>query len=262
MTWQDFQIRYLRSSFDLAAFDLSNEEGPPDPLAYLGHWFLASANHNPSPPAPEGWLGYAIEVHQKILCRGLQSFPQLEIEEAIRDCFFSDRDFTPREQSPEMWTAARPLQERRKAVVELSQSVPLPGEAFNPLDPENPQNELRLLELLYRIGGPQIGAFLHPQVPLDLFSDSLSFGSQRADFVLVLPNGTGLVIEPGDHGADQQLRDEQRDKYFADHLKYKTLRPTNQEIDDPAFQSTLRDALVEIGEEFGGGFEEFGLNVN
>lgn len=247
MTWQDFQIRYLRSSSDLAAFDLSNEDGPPDSLAHLGHWLLASPSHNPSPTAPEGWLGYAVEVHQKILCRGLQSFPQLEIEEAIRDCFFSDQDFTPRDQVPEMWTAARALQERRKAFIAISQAVQLPGEAFNPLDPENPQNELRLLRLLYRIAGPQIGAFLHPQVPLDLFSDSLSFGSQRADFVLVLPNGTGLVIEPGDHGADQQLRDEQRDKYFADHLGYKTLRPTNQEIDDPAFESTLRDALVEIG---------------
>jgi superfamily II DNA/RNA helicase len=246
VNWQDYRIRYLISSSDLAAFDLNDDDSEPDPLAYLAHWLAASPSHNLTPGTPQGWLGFAAEVHYKILSRGRKAFPQWEIEETIRDCFFSASDFTQQVQSPEMWTASRPLQERRKAFIEIGREVPVPCDSFNPLDPENPQNEMRLLRLLYRVAGYQIGAFLHPQVPLDLFSDSLSFGSQRADFVLTLPNGKGLVLEPGDHGSEQELRDTQRDKYFSDHLGYKTLRPTNNEIDDPSFELTLRDALSEI----------------
>ena len=217
MNWSDFQLSYRKSSFELAAFQLPDEDEERDRFRDLGYWALATSPPSKNARLVDNWLSYSAEVHSKILCRGIQTFPQIEIEDSIRRCFFLEGDFIEPDVPSEIgWVADKSLQERRASFVEFGMAVPMPAPEFNSLDPENPQNERRLLEMLFDIAGTTVGAFVHSQVPLDELFASDAFSSQRADIVLALPNGKGLVLEPGDHGGNQRLRDEQRDRRFTE----------------------------------------------
>ena len=119
-----------------------------------------------------------------------------------------------------------------------------------PLDPENPDNERRLLEQMVEVWGPGCLGYLETQADLPSFlgmDASDGFGSQRADFVLTLPNGRGLVIEPGDHGAAEEPRDRARDEAFRKQRGFQTIRPRNNEIGTAKLSQELRDHAERLG---------------
>jgi hypothetical protein len=250
MNWSDFQISYRRSGCDLAAFKPPDDDLCPDNCRSLGFWLVARplGSARAAPPL-DNWLRFSAEVHSKILRRGIQAIPQLEIEEALRGIFFNPVDLPETGIPAEIgWQAVDSLEGRRRAFRAFGCELPLPGPGFNPLDPGQPGNENRLLELLCELAGPGICAFVHTQVPLDGLFATTEFAAQRADFVIALPNGKGLVIEPGDHGDPERLRDEQRDRKFAEPpLGFETLRPANLDIATPGFRRTLAEALERIG---------------
>jgi hypothetical protein len=118
-----------------------------------------------------------------------------------------------------------------------------------PLDPDHSENERRLLHQLVDIFGYRLINCLHPQVRLDNIldlNDAPSFFEQRGDFLITLPNGKALLIEPGDHDtADQQHLDHQRDKAF-NKIGISTLRPRNTEIGSENLASTIRKEIQRL----------------
>lgn len=117
-------------------------------------------------------------------------------------------------------------------------------------DPEHPENEKILFEKLIERYGTGIAHCLWTQ--LDLASvlppeTGKNFLGQRADFVLVFPNGAGLVIEPGDHDDAAQVRlDKLRDQAF-ENIGFTTLRPRNTEIHSERLYAKIDAWLRESG---------------
>ena len=207
MNWSDFEIEYKKSGSEMAAFGFVDAEDQCDQFGHLGWWLTATQNKENDAPPAENWQRFVCEVHAKLLQRGTQTPPQIEIEAALQQSFFDNSDFIESDSPANIGTiASDALIERRRSFASFGSEPSLPKEHFNPLDPDHPQDEARLLELLFELAGPRVGAFLHTQVPLQELFGSSDFSSQRGDFVLTLPNGIGVVIEPGDHQADQITR--------------------------------------------------------
>lgn len=116
-------------------------------------------------------------------------------------------------------------------------------------DPEHPENERRLFSNLISRFGSRIAHCTYPQAELDTIlprQQAKAFLAQRADFVLAFPNGTGLVLEPGDHDdAAQVLLDIQRDDVFKEK-GFETLRPRNDDIEGESLYAEIRDRIERL----------------
>ncbi|MCF7853762.1 MAG: DEAD/DEAH box helicase [Candidatus Pacebacteria bacterium] len=110
-------------------------------------------------------------------------------------------------------------------------------------DPEHPENERELFRRLVDRFGRRLAHYVTPQFNLSdiLVDGEAGFLGQRGDFLLSFPNGKSLILEPGDHGEDQHIRDAQRDAAFQEQ-GIRTLRPQNQEIfNDPLYDEIHRE---------------------
>lgn len=116
-------------------------------------------------------------------------------------------------------------------------------------DPEHPDNERQLFSRLINTFGSRIAHFTYPQIQLSEILTSGpadAFMAQRADFVLNFPNGSGLILEPGDHDDPNQISlDRRRDAEFT-KIGIQTLRPRNTEIGHSDTYRQIREHLKEI----------------
>ena len=82
-------------------------------------------------------------------------------------------------------------------------------------DPGHPENERAFFARLVSVFGPRFAHLVTPQVEIDLVlprEHAPPFSAQRLDFLVSLPNGRGLILEPGDHDTSAEIaRDRQRD---------------------------------------------------
>ncbi|GEM_PF-897700 len=259
LTWNDFDVELRQSSYEPATFVEWDAPAVPSPFDLLHYWFLAQDKKQSLPKQTSDWLSFSAAAHTKLLRRGIRTFPQDEIGGAILALYSADivsyvtnDDQENLRDSPE--TANRDaeltkLRSARSSFTSFTSKFNHTPDYFNPLDPDNPQNEAKLLNVLTELAGERIQAFTHCQFPLDkLMPDGhQKFSSQRADFVIMLPNGKGLVLEPGDHDQTQNALDTMRDQAFIEHFGFKTLRPANKDIETNVFRNELQSLLDEIG---------------
>ena len=202
-------------------------------------------------PLPSDDALFAFDLFDKALRRGSLPFPSYEIERRIVNVYGRRFGLEEDERAPASIryrydsSLRAAYEEFRELADDWNGDI-----AAVAVDPEHPDNERRLLQKLVAEFGGKIINFLYPQASLtDVLPRDMAdeFTGQRADFLIVFPNGRGLVLEPGDHeGADQKGRDTSRDKAFAD-LGFSTLRPRNRQLDAPALYASIRTKFNELG---------------
>ena len=258
MNWTEFRKHYRKSSVQPQLFSVCDKAigGSEKKLASLHCWIMAEPfgrRGSVRRSADLEWGIFAADVHQKILHRGRLTFPQVEVEEAIleflpvqeRGSLKNPKNSIELEPGPEL------IQRWQDFTIPALAETRFPSD-YNPFDPEHPDNEAVLYDVLRDIGGDEILSVVHTQVGIDQFlpeGTAGAFSAQRADFIIVLPSGQGLVLEPGDHGDSEELRDRQRDRAFKEAFGFETLRPTNAEITSDRFREELKSHLGRIGVE-------------
>jgi hypothetical protein len=191
------------------------------------------------------------DVIEKILCRGRMPFPDYEIERRLVALFgpaWGMHELPHADHGSVRYTYGEDLVKFYNYFADFLD--PWDGDlAAIPLDSDHPENERRLLRQLVDIFGYKIVNCLYPQVKLDSILDpeeAPSFSGQAGDFLISLPNGKGLLIEPGDHyEADQQYLDEQRDAAFQ-NIGITTLRPLNSQIGSEALANEIRSEIYRL----------------
>jgi len=117
-------------------------------------------------------------------------------------------------------------------------------------DPENPKNERELFRQLLNRFGAKLANCTEPQADIATIlneRDAAAFTAQRADFLFSFPNGSRLLLEPGDHDDARQITlDRRRDSAF-EKIGIKTLRPRNSEIEASQLYEDLQRHLDETG---------------
>jgi len=116
-------------------------------------------------------------------------------------------------------------------------------------DPEHPENEREVFRRLLARFGPRIAHCITPQADISTLlpaNQAAAFMAQRADLLLTFPNGRSFLVEPGDHGPVNQMRDNQRDDAFR-RIGIETLRPRNEEIRTPALYDQIARMLTQLG---------------
>ena len=125
----------------------------------------------------------------------------------------------------------------------------------NPLevtfDPEHPENERELFSRLIDRFGSQVAHCIETQADIAATLDTkeaASFTAQRADFLISFPNGSRLILEPGDHDDAAQINlDKRRDAAFK-KIGVDTLRFRNCEIADSGLAERRRKKECRIAE--------------
>lgn len=248
-TWVDFGLTFHASSYQPAALSDVVPADHASEFLNLDKWICATRNLVLASRPDDPWVRYSRNLHLKLLRRGVSTFPQVEIGEEILDWMESSKpDFRAFTNDVPSDGAAIHLEEGAggRAPFAPPRPIQIEREGFNPYDPEHPANESRLVRAILVRFGERLAAYLFPQVPLDAVLGP-DFVGQRADFVVALPNGKGFVLEPGDHGEADRLRDDARDQAFFNVLGFPTLRPRNQEIESALFLEDVAKKLEEIG---------------
>lgn len=202
---------------------------------------------------PNADLQFISAIYKKILFRGLRAFMQSEVEELLFQLF--TKKLRPSRNEDELhcvsYRTPDGLASRYFEMTALGSALALPDmHKQNPFDPDNPKNEFQLYKQLIEVAGERIAGFVYPQCPLDELlppEKARSFLSQRLDFLIVLPNGRGVILEPGDHGDNEAERDLEREQVCRKHLGFETLRIANDEIGSAKTSERIREALKDIG---------------
>lgn len=194
---------------------------------------------------------FLYDILNKILHRGSLTFPAYGIEKQIIETYgeqfgiqeksYSTRgsiSYTYHQQFPDVYRQFSDL-------LDAWHGSPHDIE----FDPEHPKNERRLFSNLINHFGSRIANCTYPQAQLDtILPHQLAkrFLSQRADFLLAFPNGTGLVLEPGDHDdVTQKPLDDKRDSAFKEN-GIETLRPRNDDIEGESLYAGIRDKIERL----------------
>ena len=193
------------------------------------------------------------DIISKLLCRGSTPFADFEIERLLVETFgppWRLHEAAATGRGPIRYTH---LPEFTEAVNRFSSFLEswdgIPDDIPVHPEPGKQHNERALLEQLLGVFGNRLPNVLYTQVPLGriLKRDvAAAFTKQRADFLIYLPNGNGIVIEPGDHDPEQQVLDDDRDAAF-ESLGIPTLRPQNNEIGSDKLSGELYRAVAEAG---------------
>jgi hypothetical protein len=248
------KIDYLHGSADWSCFLSDFEDAPlsSEPLSSLNYYTMERrepANKNAKYPKPLK-IG---EVYKKLIFRGTRAYLQPEVEEMLFDL---------------LPLKSRPLRNEKighsvayitpKRTLETYQGIQAVGRAtqpvdtsqYNPFDPDNPKNERVFYEQLIAVGGATLAGYIYPQCPLDRLlppQAAKSYKSQRLDFLVMLPNGKGIIFEPGDHGKDEESRDKNRDDVCLKELGLETIRFENHVIGTLECIKIIKNALRRIG---------------
>ncbi len=201
-------------------------------------------------PASDHLLLY--DLIQKALVRGHSPFTSYAVERQLIAAYGASVGLAVCSEEPGTpldYAVSQPLIATYNAFADFLS--PWQGDVDSvPLDPDNPQNEKRLLCHLKDRLGDRILHCLFPQFELSaLLGDRQgdAFLGQRGDFLIALPNGKALILEPGNHDtADEQVRDGQRDRAMAS-LQIETLRCRNEMISSAFVQAEVVPRLDRLG---------------
>jgi len=235
-----------RASSELSLFNSPEFNNPG--FRSLGFWGW-EYRHDDSIPGDDAGLKLVHDVIFKSLHRGDLTFPSYDVEAAIVGMY--GEPFAIKEKdsgsisyasSPELIRAYNGFRSFTDARISSIEAMTF--------DPQNPANEKRLFEGLVKRFGKAISGYTHTQAPLENLlpqPQARDFRAQRLDFLIDLPNGRSLIIEPGDHDdAIQQKVDAERDKVFSQQ-GIRTLRPRNSDISDESTYRTIAEELEKIG---------------
>jgi ATP-dependent DNA helicase RecQ len=248
---RNFKYSYGSSDWSSISGDSARAQNPNAYLDSLNYYTIASKSIEPEID-PANHIQFLAAIYHKLIFRGPRTYMQPEVEERLfqlfPDALRPVRNLEDLQticyQTPESFVAAY------KGLRALSDECDMPElSAHNPFDPDNPENERRLYQQVLDVAGARIAGFIYPQCPLDeLLPEpaSRSFLSQRLDFLIALPNGKGVILEPGDHGEDEDARDRERERACLKHLGFKTIRMDNSEIGTKKTAKRIQAALVEI----------------
>jgi hypothetical protein len=199
-----------------------------------------------APPADDHLLLY--DLIQKALLRGRSPFVSYAVEKQLIGAHGTAVGLVVCEEkagAPIEYAVPQSLVAAYNAYSDFLSSRP--GDLADvPLDPENPQNERRLLSHLREALGDRLPHALYPQFDLSVLLGE-DFSGQHGDFLIALPNGKALILEPGNHDtADEQIRDGQRDRAFA-ALGIETLRCRNEQIGEAFVRTEIVPRLEQLG---------------
>ena len=250
------QFEYKYGSADWSCFS-AEFTMPQKTNSYLDslNYYSAAYETGETPIEQNSDLHFISGIYKKFLFRGVRTYMQPEVEELLFQQF--PRGLRPSRNADEphsvSYRTPDGLLSRYLESCSLSCKTPLPVvNRQNPFDPDNPENEFRLYKQLIEVAGERIAGYVYPQCPLDQLLPSnvaRSFLFQRLDFLIVLPNGKGLILEPGDHGANEAQRDREREHACRKNLEFETLRIDNCEIGSATTAKLIGEALKEIGAE-------------
>ena len=139
----------------------------------------------------------------------------------------------------------------RKAYEELSAILtPWQGDPEQvAFDPEHPRYERELFSALLEHFGSGIAHCLTPQAPIATIlppESTAAFSAQRVDFLLALPSGALVVLEPGDHNTRyEHSRDAQRDEAFRS-VGIRTIRIPNDKIGAEETLPRIEEAIQPV----------------
>jgi len=201
-------------------------------------------------------LRYLHDLTARILHRGVGTLPSIAVERLVASLYgsaFAVTEIDNGEEGPIEWGNDNALKQLYLRAMQFSDCVSnWPGDPGTvPLDPKHPENERRLLRQLLNHYGPKFASCLYTQVHIsDLLPTERGqdFLSQRIDFLISLPNGQRLILEPGDHHFGetplaQQSLDLLRDSTLA-KIGIPTLRFVNARIGTPELITDI-DALIQ-----------------
>lgn len=194
---------------------------------------------------------FLYDVLTKILRRGSLTFPTYAVEKQIIEAYgepFGIQEKPCSTQGSISYTYHQQLPDAYRQFSDLLDEWHASPHDIE-FDPEHPENEKRLFSNLISHFGSRIAHCTYPQAELDTILPRQyikAFLAQRTDFLLAFPNGTGLVLEPGDHDdvAQKQL-DDQRDSAF-EKKGFQTLRPRNDDIESESLYVEIRDRIERL----------------
>jgi ATP-dependent DNA helicase RecQ len=192
------------------------------------------------------------DLVQKALFRGRSPFTPYEVEKLLIDRFGAPLGLSVcQEQEGISLDYAIP-----QSLIEAYNTysdflMPWNGNIVDvPLDPENPQNERRLLTHLKDAFGDRLLHSLYPQFALSSLlgeEKGKHFLGQHGDFLIALPNGKALILEPGDHdNAAEKMRDDQRDQAMRE-IRIETVRFRNAQIGEAFVRDEIAPRLEHLG---------------
>lgn len=247
------QRQYLHGSADWSCFgsEFSDDVTAADPLNTLSYY---TVEHNASKAegSPSD-LRLLAEVYQKLIYRGSRTYLQPDVEALLFHLL--PKRLQPKVDHDKPHDIAYTAPERLKAhyllLTSFTDPLQLPDtKDYNPFDPDNPQNEQRFYEQLVEIGGAHLASYIYPQCRLDQLlpkEAAKAFQSQRLDFLVMLPDGKGVVFEPGDHDLTDEGRDTNREAVCRTELGIETVRIDNSAIGTAKTAKRIKDSLSKIG---------------
>ena len=209
-------------------------------------YFHIDADYSGFTAAPTTDLHYLNDLYARILHRGVGTLPSLAIERLISQIYGAPLRVEPTKPfgtGTIEWEFSNDILAKASQFSELLTSW-RGDPALIPLDPAHPENERRLLRQLLDHYGPRLAACLYTQVHIvDLLPPDCGheFGQQRVDFLIALPNGRCIILEPGDHEEGptplaQIALDQERDRTFLNYgvptLRFANVRIGSKEIID------------------------------
>lgn len=190
------------------------------------------------------------DVMLKMLQRGPRPFTSIDTERKMVEVYGASFGIRPADGENSGSISYHYDPHLEEAYLEFSDLVdPWDGELSEvELDPEHPENERKLMRQLVERYGSRIIHCAAPQVPLEKVlapGDAASHRGQRGDLLLSFPNGTSLLLEPGDHDEEQQVRlDARRDRAFSE-IGTTTVRPRNEDLSSHRLYSQIHRHLTE-----------------
>lgn len=248
-----FRRKYVYGSADWACFsaEFAEEVASSDTLNALNYYTIA--HDAPKQELKHTDIDLISDIYRKIIFRGTRTFLQPEVEEMLHQLFPKKERPSPdtQKQHAVAYIAPESLRKKYVSLSSLAEACSLPPiEEYNPFDPDNPQNEHRFYEQLLSVAGVQLAAYIYPQCRLDALlpkEKANAFRSQRLDFLIMLPNGKGVIFEPGDHGIGEQGRDLNREEVCKQALGIETIRIDNSKIGATETDGRIKEALEKIG---------------
>jgi len=244
---------YFYGSADWSCFmcDFADEPSEDEPLSSLNYYSMECQIPATKDVAQVESRKIG-EVYKKFIFRGARAYLQPEVEELLYE-LLPIKLRPQRDAEKEHSVSYLPPKETLIAyqgIRSIGNATKLADtKDYNPFDPDNPQNELSFYEQLIAVGGSRLAGYIHPQCPLDILlpkKAANSFKSQRLDFLVMFPNGKGVIFEPGDHGRDEKSRDANRDQVCLKELGIQTIRFENRLIGTSECKKLIKHALAQI----------------
>jgi superfamily II DNA helicase RecQ len=228
-------------------------EGLSAPWTNAQHFCLTGFDEQQNDYSPTADDAFLYEVLLKGIHRGSRPFVSHFAEQWITALYGKPFEVAEKPEAESRGSIKFSFNKSLASAYDLFTDVVAPWEGAPDniaFDPEHPENERELFCRMLNKFGPSIAHCLAPQVKLSTVlahNAGDHFMAQRADMLLYFPSGKCLLLEPGDHNDDRQIRlDRQRDAAFR-NIGIETLRPDNDAIYGDLVYRQIGDKLDQLG---------------